>query len=209
MKNFAILLFFLVMSLSMLHASEAKHSASAFYNQSCIEYKRGNMFEAFVNNRRAAMYEPLDRDNNYNVALIQKSFTEQNNLEIPLSSIITGWLSWQWIWRVSAGLFLTLMIVWALFPNRCRIVRLILTLLLIGIVLIMGFRASLILNRNDVVVACDRASIHSGPSSQFATLYWVHQGLLAHRVGHRQDWTLIQLSNGDEGWILDSNIQIL
>ncbi len=198
-----------VLGLSIISGATENRSASGYYNKSCLEYKQGNMLGALLDNRRAALYEPLDRDNNFNLPLIQKSFIEQNDLDIPPLILLIGWLSWPWLWCASSGVFLLYLIFISTFPNRFRTTKWGLFLLFILLLGNISFRSLLILNDHQMVVSSQRVSINSGPDKQYPILYWVHQGLMGKQVGHRQGWSLIRLPNGDEGWIEDKDQIIL
>lgn len=203
------MLLFLLLSLFALSCAGDKQSASSYYNKSYVDYKQGHMLDAFLNNRRAALYEPLDRDNNFNLPLIQKSFVEQNSLDIALPVLLTGWLTWSWLWALSSCVFFCYLILWAIFPScfqKTKWVLLLITILLLGNI---GFRSTMILNNHQIVVSAERSSIHSGPENQYPILYWVHQGLMGEQVGHRAGWSLIRLPNGDEGWIADKDRIVL
>ena len=183
-----------------------KRSAEIYYNLSCLEYKRGDMIDAFLNNRRCALYEPLNQDNNYNLSLIQKNFIEQSNIDYSPLDILISWPSWQWLLMISIGSIFAFVFFWAIFPNRFSRLKWGLSLLSLLFLVVMGARAKMILNDHHQIVYVDRASIHSGPNIDYPILYWAHQGLLANEVGHREGWVLLRLSNGDEGWINEATL---
>jgi hypothetical protein len=221
MSGLIVCLFFCVLSVASLESAYQQENypaakqeldsliqsghrcASVFYNLSCVDYKLGNNLEALVNNRRSALYEPLDRDNNFNLPLLQRNFPEQNNIDLPVSVLISSLLSWSLLWGLSSVSMVCFIVLWSCFPRRfhfAKVIASVVSLIFMAMILI---RVNVIYNSHQVIVSTERAAIRSGPAERFPTLYWVHQGLLGIQIGHRDSWSLIRLSNGADGWIED------
>lgn len=181
-------------------------SAALYYDLSCVNYKMGNNLQAFINNRKAAKFEPMDQDNNHNQRLIQKNFSEQNDTELSATDAIVGWLSWGWLLGLTIIVWGILICLWVFFGGKLRTAKISLGVLYIAFLVIIASRIALILSDNEVVLSAERASIHSGPGTNYPVLYWVHQGLMGIQTSSRNEWCLIRLSNGDEGWTQAQNL---
>jgi len=195
-------------------------SAAVYYNLGNAYFKLGDIPSALLYYEKAHKLAPGDEDINFNIYFANSKTPDK--VEPAPAFFATQWwhsiilffpigtLSVLSVLCIIAGSGL---LVFYLFTNIISLKKL---SFYIGILaLISGLLFVFISNRqvhyfNDhhqAIIFSGSVNVRSGPADQAATLFVLHDGTKIDILDTNNSWIKVQLANGNEGWIQQSDVK--
>ena len=193
-----------------------RHFESEF-NAGNAAYKLGAWGRARLHYERAKLLDPSNEHLQANLALLESKIVDRITAIPKLG--LTSWLSsWVGPGRLSAWVWWTLLwwsTSWVLWMVRWRktsqdsrntlgflaTASLVLGLIGLGCVRESNARMASALQ---LVVMSERVDVTSSPSMSGTVLFQLHEGTRACILDRTEDWTEVELDNGNVGWIPES-----
>ena len=202
--------------------SSGKESGSLYFNLGNAYYKQGKLPQAILNYERAKLMLPHDKDIAYNLKMANSQITDK--LETVGEFFLATWLSgfrnstksdtWALISIISFVLALGLLAVF-MFSNTKSIKQ---ASFYIAIIFIATCMLSLsfsygqkneLTNRNFAIIFTPSVTIKSSPSTGGTELFILHEGTKVKILETVGEWHRIQISDGNDGWLPISTIEVI
>lgn len=197
-------------------------SAAIYYNLGNAYYKTGKLPEAILNYERALLLSPQDKDIRYNLELaygqtadkidkielffITKWFAGIRNLNDSdgwaIYSIITFI-----IFLIGTGLYL-----FGKNSGTKKVAFSVAIIFLLSTITFYGFSSyqkDKLVNRTHAIIFTPTVNIKSSPDQSGTNLFVLHQGTKVELISKLGEWWNIRLEDGNEGWIHESDIEII
>lgn len=198
------------------------HSAELYYNLGNSYYRTDQIGKAILNYERALRLRPHDKEAQENLALANsKTFDKIEQLP---EFFITRWIrTIENIlspkgWRVAILIFFALSgISWAMFHTSQRystrkgyfIAGLIGTTILI-VTILFGISSQYHSTHSDkAIVTTQTVTVKSSPEESGIEKFIMHEGAKMTIEDKVSDWYLIEIADGNKGWIRDTEIEII
>ncbi len=195
-------------------------SEAVYYNLGNAYFKLGDLPSALLYYEKAHKLAPGDEDINFNI-YFANSKTPDKVEPAPAFFVTQWWHSIILFFSISALATLSVLafiigsglLVLYLFTN---IVFLKKVSFYIGVLaIISGLSFVFISNRqvhyfNDhhqAIIFSGSVNVRSGPGDQAATLFILHDGTKVNILDNNNGWIKVQLANGSEGWIEQTDIK--
>lgn len=199
-----------------------QHSYRLYYNMGNACYKLGRTGEAILYYERALKLNPAGEDarNNLQIARLQTL----DKIEVVPEFILSTWIkdirnmmsSNAWAY-VSVALFAVVAVLMLLFkfaPTTGQrkfsfVLACVVCLLAIFAVL---FAANLRANANsmdEAVVMVPVSNVKSAPNSTGNNLFILHEGSKVEILEQAGKWCRIEISDGRQGWIQESDVEVI
>ena len=195
-------------------------SANVFFNMGNAYYRIGDMPSALLYYEKAHKLRPSDRDIDANIQLANSKIVDK--MEVAPEFFLTTWcrnfflffsvatlsILNVFFW-ISAGI---LMIIYSFAESVSQKKAAFysgIALFILGIcsILITKKQFDYLDTNQHAIVFSTVAKVQSEPSNDSKTLFVIHSGLKVRIIESRQNWMRIKLSNGNEGWIAESNVK--
>ena len=195
-------------------------SSAVYYNLGNSYYKAGEISKAILNYERALVLNPGDKDTKYNLTLAQKATVDKIKVLPELffvrwyNSFVSTFSADQWAY-FSVALFIAFLIMAALFFHSDSI-GLKKTGFTVGIVLLLLTAVTIffatkqyhrVSDRNYGIVMTPSVVVRGAPDSSGTELFVVHEGLKVQIVESLGDWYNVRMADGNEGWIMKSDLE--
>ncbi|WP_029626573.1 tetratricopeptide repeat protein [Thermophagus xiamenensis] len=197
-------------------------SAAVYYNLGNAFYKSGKLPEAILNYERALLLSPQDNDIRYNLELayeqtadkidkielffLTKWFTSIRNLNDSdgwaIYSIVTFI-----IFLIGAGFYL-----FGKNSGTKKVAFSAAIIFLLSTITFYGFSSyqkDKLVNRTHAIIFTPTVNIKSSPDQSGTNLFVLHQGTKVELISKLGEWWNIRLEDGNEGWIHESDIEII
>lgn len=202
--------------------SSGASSPSLFYNLGNAYYRKGSIGKSVLNYERALKLDPSDADARHNLEMARAHtldkidnvpefilFSWVKNLKSSLSSN-----TWAIISLVFLALALALLLLFH-FSRRSSSRKLFFIIAMICfLVVIISYLFSLSLARqasssDTAIVVENIGSVKSAPSAGGNSIFVLHEGTRVKILEKVQDWSRVEISDGRQGWIKSSDIEII
>ncbi|TLX78292.1 tetratricopeptide repeat protein [Labilibacter sediminis] len=197
-------------------------SAEIYYNLGNAYYKTGQLPKAILNFERALLLSPHDKDIRHNLEMVNTQITDK--LETVGKFFLAEWFNnfksitksdtWAIISIITFGLFVFLIGVF--FFSGQRVVKQI--SFFVGILLFFasffafnfsGAQKNKLVHRDSAIIFDPSVSIKSSPSTGGKDLFILHEGTKVKILENLREWKRIQISDGNEGWVHSSSIEMI
>ncbi len=195
-------------------------SAALHYNVGNCYYKTKQIGKAILHYERALFLDRNDEDTRYNLELAYKDVEDDfgtiadfflfdwwNKCSKLLSSTLWSILGILLLWLGVAGLVL-----WVMGKERGQRKKGFLAgiLLILFSFLPLGLaytKASLEQHSGYAIILAKETPINSAPESGSTVLYQLHEGTKVKLLDKIGAWYKVRLSNGEQGWVIDSDLE--
>ncbi len=197
---------------------EGYRSAGLFYNIGCSYYKKGELGLSRAYFIIAGMYEPRNRDIEYNTDIIESRLKDRFDQRYSFfiydfyEKIVKSFTfsTWNIVFYSVISLFMLLFIIYFIFFNlRLKSIFLImLSLMMTALIIFPFYRSSYKLYNNPSigVVISDQTNVRNGPDPGMVSLAMINDGTMVRVSEKRGDYLRITLPNGIVGWVKTENI---
>ncbi len=198
-------------------------SAELYYNLGNAYYKSHNITMALVNFERASILKPKDKDIIHNLEVAREFVVDRIDV-LPEFFIKRAWVAFVKtfdadIWSLVSLLafFLALALFLAYFFSKRLELRKItfwnaVFIMLISIsTLLFAFQQNKFITRhNQAIIVTPSVSIKSSPDENSGTdLFLLHEGTKVTVADELGNWREVVLSDGNRGWLKESNLIML
>lgn len=191
-------------------------AANLYYNIGCAEFKKGNLGYAVLAFEKAKLYGRHDENIKINLEFV----TRQAIDKLPEESLGSTFLFWMSSLLSNAWTtFLVVFMVWMLSLSLIlhiwlRRRRWLIACFALGgllLLVLMPFLAQIYVNefQSFAIIIAPTASVKNGPRSSHATLFQLHEASKVQILDSLNEWHLIRLSDGREGWIQSENLGVI
>jgi len=199
--------------------TEGETSANLYYNLGNAYFKDNQLGKAIYNYERAKKLNPGDEDIKMNLKLanskaIDKIEAKENFLAGAIKSgIYTMFSTSGWAWLSVLAAFFTLLCVALFIVSKSLLFkRIFFWLGLAGaikfvLVVSIGFAALHDLEKKtQAIVTSQVVQVLNAPNESGKAKFSLHEGTRLCVLSTNDDWTSVQLANGNEGWIRTSEL---
>lgn len=197
-------------------------SAQAFYNMGNCYYKTNDIPHAILFYEKAEKFAPGDPDIQFNLQLANQKITDRITSETPVF-FYTGWMKFvnkftekQWslicIWLLCFSLFL-----FGLYLYFSRILFKQVSFWSACIVLVCCFFTFYLANKqydsltthDTAIVMTATVTVKGAPDDKATQLFVLHEGTKVSIVKNEGEWTEVKLPNGNQGWLISTDISAI
>lgn len=195
-----------------------KESSYLYYNLGNAYFKQNALAAAILNYERAYRLNPSDEDINHNLTVARTQITDKFD-EVPEFFVITifGKIkslfaenTWGIIALFSFAIFLALVLLF-MFAGKLFIRRL--SFWIACIVLLLSISCKLIENNlrkyDRAIVFVPVLTAKTSPDDNGKDMFLLHEGTKVLVRENFNEWTKIQLPNGEQGWVISEAITII
>jgi len=197
-------------------------SAEVYYNLGNAFYKSGALPKAILNYERALLLAPHDKDIRYNLEMANMQITDK--LETVGEFFLITWVNgfknktksdtWAIISIISFAVCILLIAIF--FFSRGRSLKQLTfagaIVLLVVALFAFNFSASQknkLTQRTSAIVFEPSVSVKSSPSAGGKDLFILHEGTKVNILEELGDWKRIVISDGSEGWMPSTAIEVI
>lgn len=199
-----------------------KEAPELYFNLGNAYYKTGNIPAAILNYERALLLDPSDSDIKYNLEMSRKMVVDKIE-SIPqfffdrwMNNIIQTRSSDSWAWFSIVTFIIVLVLALVFFftssSSRKKLAFGLAIVMFIISVIAFGFSYSQkqkLANREHAIIFAPSVTIKGSPDNSGTDLFLLHEGTKVKVLETLGKWANIQLSDGNEGWILIESIKII
>lgn len=197
-------------------------SAELYYNLGNAYYKSNKIAYGIVNYERSLKLDPSDSDAKFNLRLANTHVVDK--IDVIPQFFLSSWLTRlimlfdSNIWAiVSMSLFVVgLALLLLFFLSDAIVIRKVAFWvgILLLIVSLVSFNFSrkqkwMQLNEPDAIVLTPSVVVKSSPDESGTQLFIIHEGLKVTITDELGDWVEIRLSDGNEGWLKETNLVVI
>ena len=202
--------------------SSGASSPSLFYNLGNAYYRGGNIGKSVLNYERALKLDPSDADARHNLELARAHtldkidnvpefifFSWIKNLKASLSSNTWAVIS---LVLLAAGIAILLLFRFSRRSSSRRIFFIIAMICFLTAFFCWMFSFSLARQANGTdtaIVVENIGSVKSSPSAGGNSIFVLHEGTKVKILEKVQDWCRVEISDGRQGWIKASDIEVI
>ncbi len=197
-------------------------SADIYYNLGNAYYKSGQLPEAIINYERALLLEPQDDDIRYNLQLSYNQTADQ--IDEVGTFFMTRWFQnirnlndsdgWA-MWSILAFILFLAASGFFLFGRHVALKKTSFALALFFLIVSAStFAFSLhqkekLVERSHAIVFTPTVNIKSSPADSGTNLFVLHEGTKVELVSKLGKWWNVKLEDGSEGWIHESDVEVI
>ncbi|MDR1553299.1 MAG: tetratricopeptide repeat protein [Prevotellaceae bacterium] len=195
-----------------------KESSYLYYNLGNAYFKQNILAAAILNYERAYRLNPADEDINHNLAIARSQTTDKFD-DVPEFFLITifGKIkslfaanTWGIIALLSFAVFLALVLLF-MFAGKLFIRRT--SFWVACVVLLLSISCKLIENNlrkyDSAIVFVPVLTAKTSPDDSGKDMFLLHEGTKVLVRDNFNEWTKIQLPNGEQGWVISEAITII
>lgn len=199
--------------------SQDLESSSLYFNLGNCYYKQKKVAPAILNYERALLLNPSDGDIKYNLRMARTLVTDK--IEAIPVFFLNMWLeelvmflnsdSWAIISLVSFCVILVLMIFF-FFTTSIRKKKvffsfsIFLSLVVVFSIICASTQKNRLTKREYAVVFSPSVTVKGSPNESGTELFLLHEGTKVKVIEVLGIWTNVQLSDGNEGWLISESI---
>ena len=195
-----------------------KESSYLYYNLGNAHFKLNNLASAILNYERAYKLNPSDEDINHNLSIARTQIVDKFET-VPEVFFITVFRKIKSMfaantWGIFALIFFVAVLVLALlflFAGSLFVRRL--SFWLACVVLLLSVSCKLIENNlrkdNSAIVFAPVLTAKTSPDDSGKDMFLLHEGTKVLIRETFNDWTKIQLPNGEQGWVVSEAIKVI
>jgi tetratricopeptide (TPR) repeat protein len=204
-------------------ASMGLESAALYCNTGNAYYKNGNLPKAILNYERALKVDPSYEDARYNLEYLGDMI--QDRIDPVPSFILTVWAekvsrvmdsdAWAVLFLVFFALAMAMLLLFLLSPSVAGR-KTGFSVAIVAVVFAVASLSFSVWQKNDyekedgAVVMKPVASVKSSPSSESSqNLFVLHEGTKVYVLDQVGSWYNIELADGRQGWIRESDIEAI
>lgn len=202
--------------------NEGYQSHSLYYNLACAYFKMEDYAHAMLWFERAKRLNPSDDDTEFNIQVTKYKLKDKIEA-LPELFFITWWKSflnifsekqWSVITIILFFVFFILLAIFLITP----VFWLRKTSFYVGIFTISAFIISFLAaysqtkimnNKHEAIIMSKKMEIKSSPDAASKVLFVVHDGVKVNIQDKIGEWVEIKLPNGDKGWVLMSELEVV
>ncbi|MDE5421477.1 tetratricopeptide repeat protein [Ancylomarina sp. DW003] len=193
-----------------------------YFNLANAYYKTGKIAPAILNYERALLLSPEDEDIKYNLELAQKHVVDK--LEVLPEFFVSSWVSGLWnslsanAWSyLSIGFFFLFLALMSLYLysklNRIKKLGFFLSILcLLSSLVFYNFASKMnkqLTLREYAIIFNPSVTVKGSPDDSGTQLFLLHEGTKVKVIEELGDWYNIKLSDGNQGWLLKDEIEVI
>lgn len=197
-------------------------SAALYYNLGNAYYKNGQLPEAILNYERALLLAPQDPDIRYNLELAYSQTADE--IEQVGTFFLTKWFQnirnlndsdgWALYSIIAFILFLTGLGFYffgsQVFLKKTGFSFAVIFLLASGVFYsFSSYQKTKLVERNHAIIFTPTVNIKSSPDQSGTDLFVLHQGTKVELLSKLGEWWNIKLQDGSEGWIHESEVEVI
>ncbi|HEY9124918.1 MAG TPA: tetratricopeptide repeat protein, partial [Bacteroidales bacterium] len=195
-------------------------SSELFYNMGNVFYKKKDIAHAILYYERAHKLSPSDEDITFNLQLAQALAVDKINT-LPEFFVSRWWRNFSelastdaWaIWSIVTFCISLFCVLLYLFVNILFVKK---TAFTCGIILFLfsgiAFSHSLhtkrlIEGQQQAIVMSETVTVRSSPDKESTELFVIHEGTKVIIIDQVGEWLRIKIADGNNGWMLASNVE--
>lgn len=202
--------------------AEGMESSDLYYNLGNCYFKLGENTKAILNYERALLLKPSDGMARYNLKMAQKNVVDK--IEVLPELFLVRWYKAvetyfsadQWGY-FSIGFFITFLFMVALFFYAGSIgmkktgfwIGIIVLFFTAGTIFFAVRQNDRITNREYAIITTPSVTAKGAPDNSGTALFLIHEGLKVRIIGSLGDWYNIRLADGNEGWVIKSDLETI
>ena len=195
-----------------------KEASCLYYNLGNAYFKQNSLAAAILNYERAYRLNPSDEDINHNLSIARAQIVDKFD-EVPEFVILTvfGKIKSMFAantWGIFAFVLFSVVLVLVLlflFAGSLFVRRL--SFWLACVVLLLSISCKLIENSlrkyDDAIVFAPVLTAKTSPDDSGKDMFLLHEGTKVLIRETFNEWTKIQLPNGEQGWVVTEAIQVI
>ena len=197
-------------------------AVAVHYNLGNAHYKLNNIAPSIYHYEKALQMDPQDEDVRNNIVFAQNMAIDA--IEERPEDQVTGWMrsgytafstaAWGWI-AIGFMLLFTCLFLAYFFSGKPRLKRiffisgLICLLLVIGSVFTGFFRQNIEEDQDYAIIFSEEAEVKTEPNVRSPEAFILHEGSNVEILEDYQEWSKIELANGNQGWMLRDDFKRL
>ena len=197
-------------------------SAALYYNLGNAYYKDGQLPEAILNYERALLLEPQDPDIRHNLELAYSQTADE--IEQVGTFFLTKWFQnirnlndsdgWALYSIIAFILFLT-GLGFYFFGRQASLKKIafsfsLVFLLTAGVFFsFSSYQKTKLVERSHAIIFTPTVNIKSSPDQSGTNLFVLHEGTKVELLSKLGEWWNIKLQDGSEGWIHESDVEVI
>ena len=199
---------------------EGMESAALYYNLGNCYYKLGENTQAILNYERALLLDPGDAMARYNLGMAQQAIVDKIDVLPELflvrwyKALETSYSADQWA-TISVVFFIVFFAMAALFfysrsvllKKTGFVVGIILFFFTLGAVFFASRQNKRISEREYAIISTPSVTVKGAPNDSGTSLFLIHEGLKVRIMEELDGWYNIRLEDGNEGWVLKSDLE--
>jgi tetratricopeptide (TPR) repeat protein len=194
--------------------SQDLESSSLYFNLGNSYYKMNRVAPAILNYERALLLKPSDRDVKYNLRL-SKTILKDKIEEIPVF-FFNKWVenlvmflntdTWA-ILSISSFITVLLLMIFFFFSTSRRNKKLLFSASIVLFLFVIfanvcaSSQRTRLSDRDFAIVFSPSVTLKGSPDESGTELFLLHEGTKVKIIENLGDWTNVQISDGNEGWI--------
>ncbi len=202
--------------------SSRKEASEIYFNLANAYYKTGQIAPAILNYERALVLSPEDADIQYNLDLSQKHVIDK--LEVLPEFFVSSWVAGLWnsftgtTWSYISIIFFffsLLCISLYLYSKQNRLKKLgffISVLCLLASLVCYNFASKMnkqVTDREYAIVFSPSVTVKGSPDESGTQLFLLHEGTKVKVIESLGEWCNIKLSDGNQGWLKQEDIEVI
>lgn len=197
-------------------------AVAVHYNLGNAHYKLNNIGPSIYHYEKALQMDPQDEDVRSNIVFAQNMAIDA--IEERPESVFSNWIrsgytafstsGWGWIGIGFMLLFACLFLAY-FFSGKPALKRtffisgLVCLVLAIGSVFTGFFRQNIEENQDYAIIFSEEAQVRTEPNLRSSQAFTLHEGSKVEVLEDFQEWSKIELANGNQGWIRRDNFKRL
>ncbi|MFP4462175.1 MAG: tetratricopeptide repeat protein [Thermotogota bacterium] len=197
-------------------------SAELYYNLGNAYYKAGELPEAILNYERALLLAPQDSDIRHNLELAYNQTADQ--IDEVGTFFLTRWFEnirnlndsdgWA-LYSIIAFVLFLMGLGFFLFGKNTTLKKISFSVAVVFILIsATAFSFSLyqknkLVERNHAIIFTETVNIKSSPDKSGTNIFVLHEGTKVELMSKLGEWWNIKLEDGSEGWIHESDVEII
>ncbi|MFO8000209.1 MAG: tetratricopeptide repeat protein [Marinilabilia sp.] len=197
-------------------------SANLYYNLGNAYYKTDQLPNAILNYERALLLAPQDRDIRHNLDLAYNQTAD--DIEQVESFFISEWFrdlrnlndsdGWA-IWSMAAFILFLAALGFYFFGRNIALKKTAFSLALILLITsattftFSYYQKEKLENRDHAIIFASSVNIKSSPDQSGTNLFVLHEGTKVELLNNLGEWWNVRLEDGSEGWIHESDIEVI
>ncbi len=202
--------------------NEGYQSQALYYNLACSYFKIEDYSHAMLWFERAKRLNPSDDDTEFNIQVTKYKLKDKIEA-LPDLFFVSWWKSFLNIfsekqWSINTIIFLfTFFVMLAIFLitptywlRKTSFYVCAVSIFLFSISFIAAYTQTKIMNnKHEAIIMSKKLEIKSSPDASSKVLFVVHDGIKVNIQDKIGDWVEIKLPNGDKGWVLMSELEVV
>lgn len=201
---------------------EEGHSAALHFNLGNAYFKTNQVARAILHYERALRIDPSDADVKYNLKLANDRIKDKIE-GLPELNISRWWKdftlslsvdAWAWISIATMAVAVVLLLLFFLSGIRAlRVFAFYSSLLLLIAAGFTYYQASHAKQLNEAeteaIVMSPRVDVKGAPTQSGVNVFVIHEGTKVRVIREQDGWVNIRIASGNEGWILETDCEII